>query len=90
MSGNAPRRHFTLTLEPDLAAQVHAFTVNNGFTSESQAVNHLVRMACSITPEQGEVTADRLRAFNEVRIWTMTQVARSMKEIAMLLETTTR
>lgn len=90
MSRGGPRRHFTLTLEPDLAAEVANFSTSNGFTSESQAVNHLVRMAVAASPEQGALSADRARAFNEVRIWTMTRVAQALREIAMLLDTSIR
>lgn len=82
----SPRRHFTLTLEPDLAGQVQQFMQAHGFTSESLAVNALLRMALAATPEDGIVSGDRARAFNEVRHWTITQVNNALKDIRTLLE----
>lgn len=82
----SPRRHFTLTLEPDLAARVQQYMLAHGFTSESMAVNSLLHIALAATPEDGIVSSDRARAFNEVRVWTITNISNALNEIRKLLE----
>lgn len=82
----SPRRHFTLTLEPDLAVQLQQYMVAHGFSSESAAVNLLLRMQLAATPDEGMITADRARAFNDIRVWTITQVSNALRDIRTLLE----
>lgn len=86
MSGaRGPRRHFTLTIEPDLAGQLEEYMITHGIVSHSMAVGTLLRMSFAASPEHGTISADRARAFNEVRAWTITEVQRAFREISGLL-----
>jgi hypothetical protein len=67
---------------------MNAFMTANEMTSPSVCANYLISMAFAVTPEHGIATADRSRAYNEVRMWSLTQVAQAHKAIAKLLEAT--
>lgn len=75
-----------MSLEPENAIKLAEFMNSNAYDSRSSALNGLLRMMFSATPMDGLASADRARAYNDVRNWTMRQVHSSLRNIAELLE----
>jgi len=79
------RRHFSCTLDPTLAQAVHNYMTEQGMDNLSEAVRSLCRIALASTPEDGAIEAARIRAWNEVRNFSMSRLAIAHAEIAAVL-----
>jgi hypothetical protein len=72
-----------LKLDPELALQLQSWMDAENISSDnySEAIRSLMRIAMAATPQEGALYAARLRAYNEVRLWTLKRVAHATGDI---------
>lgn len=76
------RRHFTITLDPQLAEMVGTWMAENNFDNGPEAIRALCRMAIAASPAEGLIEAMKMKAWNEVRHFSLSRVATAHEEIA--------
>lgn len=74
-------RRLMVVLDRDLDDAFARWMVAENITSQSEALRSLMRIALAATPIEGSMYAARLRAFNEIRTWTLGRVMGSLAEI---------
>lgn len=77
-------KHFTTSLDPSLAETLFNFCQVEECTP-AEATRTILRQFFSSEPESGAIQAARQRAYNEVRVWMLTQANRWFKEMHTLL-----
>lgn len=80
--GGTVRRHFTVTLDSNLADAIESWMRDNQFDNGPEAIRALCRMALAATPAEGMLDAMKVKAWNEVRRFSMSRVAAAHDEIA--------
>jgi hypothetical protein len=84
------KRHFTITLDPELAIAVQNFADTEGFSNVSEATRGLIRVALASTPEEGWIAMWRARAYNEVRTWALSMWHAAASDIGIMFNKATQ
>jgi len=79
--GKIPRR-FTLTIDPALARRAENWRREMGIGTMAEAVRALMRVALASMPADGLIEARQIEAFNQVRHWSQTRLAQTLREMA--------
>jgi len=83
------RRTVQVTLRPDQIDPVESYAKMNNCASLSEAIRELVAIALASTPMDGLMSSGRIRAFNEVRQWAITETVHALRGIAARLDAST-
>lgn len=84
----ALKRNFNLSMDLDLAKALYQYMEAQDCANLPEAARQAIRIGLASTPTDGALYAVRVRAYNEVRVWTLNQIRSSLVEVAKLLEET--
>ena len=80
------KRTVSVSMDKDLAEAVYNYCKSEEIVAPGEGIRQLLRIALASAPEDGLISAVKNRAFNEVRIWTLSQVSIAIHEIHELLK----
>ncbi len=81
-----PKRHFTVSLDADLCNAVAAWAHQENFSSMSQAMAALIRVAMAAHPDLVLMDVVRAKAYYETKGWVAERLFAWCKETMRLLE----